>query len=49
MTEEEEIMRFGTVMYRIDENGKRHHIPREEWDRFYKPEDDKNAKTRMEK
>jgi len=44
MTEEEEILRFGNIMYRIDENGNRHHIPRHEWDVFFKPSDPKEPR-----
>jgi hypothetical protein len=39
MTENQEIMIFGNCMYRIDQYGKKHHIPREQWDKSFKPED----------
>lgn len=41
MTEEEEILRFGNIMWRIDENGKRHHVPRHEWDVRFNPSNPK--------
>lgn len=34
-----EIMRFGEVMYRYDENGNRIHVPREQWRADYNPKD----------
>lgn len=47
MTEEQEIMIYGTIMYRIDENGNRHHVPREQWDIYYNPEDPVKEKPHL--
>lgn len=37
MTEEEEILRFGTIMYRVDKHGNKERVPRELWDATYDP------------
>ena len=41
MTESEEIIIYGNVMHKIDAQGNIVHIPREQWDVFYKPTESK--------
>lgn len=45
MTEEEEIVRFGTIMYRIDKDGNKIHVPRCCWDMSYNPKSEENYKN----